>query len=233
MSAGRVIPTGRFFFMKAGRSKRAQPRRDGRLRRCLRLLGPGLVTGVSDDDPEGIATYAVAGASLGYSTLWTAVITLPLMRAVELTCARIGLISGTGLTGALKGYSPRPLVYMVCAALLVARVFNIGADLAGMADAGEMLTGMSSLFFVIVFAAVFLIYRACALRDVCAIHQAGHARTVRVHRGSDRCTAAVARGAWRDISASLENRPAIRDHHWRFSVPPSLRICSSGRHLTK
>ena len=128
-------------------------RRERRLRHYLRLLGPGLITGASDDDPAGIATYAVAGASLGYSTLWTAVITLPLMQAVELTCARIGLISGTGLTGALKGHYPQPLVYMACAALLVANVFNIGADLAGMADAGEMLTGVPSFLFVILFAA--------------------------------------------------------------------------------
>ena len=142
--------------------KRAQPRRQGRLSRYLRLLGPDLITGASDDDPAGIATYAVAGASLGYSTLWTAVITLPLMQAVELTCARIGLISGTGLTGALKGHYSGPLIYMACAALLVANVFNIGADLAGMADAGEMLTGVSSFFFVFVFAGVIVFFTARA-----------------------------------------------------------------------
>jgi Mn2+/Fe2+ NRAMP family transporter len=148
--------------VKAKPVRRAKPRRKGRASRYLRLLWPGLITGASDDDPAGIATYAVAGASLGYSTLWTALITLPLMQAVELTCARIGLISGTGLTGALKGHYPRPLVYMACAALLVANVFNIGADLAGMADAGEMLTGISSLFFVIVFAAAMVIFTARA-----------------------------------------------------------------------
>src|SRR5262245_1597116 len=122
--------------MKAGRSKRAQPRGEGRLRRYLRLLGPGLITGASDDDPAGIATYAVAGASLGYSTLWTAVVTLPLMQAVELTCARIGLISGTGLTGALKGHYPRPLIYMACAALLVANGVTTRPEPAGTDDAG-------------------------------------------------------------------------------------------------
>jgi NRAMP (natural resistance-associated macrophage protein)-like metal ion transporter len=144
--------------MKATPSKRAQARREGRLSRYLRLLGPGLITGASDDDPAGIATYAVAGASLGYSTLWMAVITLPLMNAVELTCARIGLISGTGLTGALKGHYPRWLVYLACVALLMANVFNIGADLAGMADAGEMLTGIPGELLVIVFAATTIIF---------------------------------------------------------------------------
>jgi NRAMP (natural resistance-associated macrophage protein)-like metal ion transporter len=132
--------------------------RELRLRRYLRLLGPGLITGASDDDPAGIATYAVAGAALGYSTLWLAVITLPLMNAVELTCARIGLISGTGLTGALKGHYPRWLVYLACVALLMANVFNIGADLGGMADAGEMLTGIPSQLLVIVFAATTIIF---------------------------------------------------------------------------
>jgi NRAMP (natural resistance-associated macrophage protein)-like metal ion transporter len=158
-------------------------------------LGPGLITGASDDDPAGIATYAVAGATLGYSTLWTAVITLPLMQAVELTCARIGLISGTGLTGALKGHYPRPLVYVACAALLVANVFNIGADLAGMADAAEMLTGISSLFFVMVFAAVVVIFTARA-------HYATFARYIKLATLALFAYIAVAiavRPPWREV----------------------------------
>jgi NRAMP (natural resistance-associated macrophage protein)-like metal ion transporter len=122
------------------------------------LLGPGLVTGASDDDPGGIATYSIAGASLGFSTLWTALFTLPLMAAVELTCARIGLISGTGLTGALKHHYPRFLIYGACAALLVANVFNIGADLGGMADTAEMLTGIPALLFVMIFVSVTVVF---------------------------------------------------------------------------
>ncbi len=108
----------------------------------LKKLGPGLVTGASDDDPSGIATYAVAGASFGYATLWTAVLTLPLMVAVQLVCARIGMVSGIGLTGALRRHYPRWLLYTICMLLLVANVFNIGADLGGMADAVSMLTGV-------------------------------------------------------------------------------------------
>jgi len=108
----------------------------------LKKLGPGLVTGASDDDPSGIATYAVAGASFGYATLWTAVLTLPLMIAVQLVCARIGMVSGIGLTGALRRHYPRWLLYAICVLLLVANVFNIGADLAGMADAVSMLAGI-------------------------------------------------------------------------------------------
>jgi NRAMP (natural resistance-associated macrophage protein)-like metal ion transporter len=105
-------------------------------------LGPGLVTGASDDDPSGIATYAVAGASWGYATLWTAALTLPLMVAVQLVCARIGMVTGIGLTGALRLHYSRGLLTAICVMLLVANVFNIGADLGGMADAVSMLTGI-------------------------------------------------------------------------------------------
>ena len=114
----------------------------------LKKLGPGLVTGASDDDPSGIATYAVAGASFGYATLWTAVLTLPLMIAVQLVCARIGMVCGTGLTGALRRHYPRWLLYAICVLLLGANVFNIGADLGAMADALAMLTGVPPLVSV-------------------------------------------------------------------------------------
>src|SRR2546427_7135380 len=77
--------------------------------RYFKLLGPGLVTGASDDDPSGITTYSVAGASLGYSMLWTAVATFPLMAAVQLICARIGLVTGRGLAGAVRRPYPPPL----------------------------------------------------------------------------------------------------------------------------
>jgi len=111
----------------------------------LKKLGPGLVTGASDDDPSGIATYAVAGASHGFGMLWTAVLTLPLMVAVQLVCARIGMVSGVGLTGALRRHYPRWLLYTICVLLLGANVFNIGADLSGMADAVSMLTNVPPL----------------------------------------------------------------------------------------
>ena len=79
--------------------------------RYFKLLGPGLVTGASDDDPSGITTYSVAGASLGYGMLWTALATFPLMAAVQLICARIGLVTGRGLAGALRHHYPRPFLY--------------------------------------------------------------------------------------------------------------------------
>ena len=119
--------------------------------RYFKLLGPGLVTGASDDDPSGITTYSIAGASLGYSMLWTALATFPLMAAVQLICARIGLVTGRGLAGALRHHYPRPFLYAACLVLLVANVFNIAADLAGMAESAAMLTGAPTHVFVPLF----------------------------------------------------------------------------------
>jgi len=119
--------------------------------RYFRILGPGLVTGASDDDPSGIATYSIAGAVHGYLFLWTAVITFPLMAAIQLVCARIGLVTGRGLAGTVRQHYPRPLIAGACLILLVANVFNIAADLGGMAEAAAMLTGLPALPFVVVF----------------------------------------------------------------------------------
>src|SRR5437867_9691010 len=115
-------------------------------------LGPGLIPGAADDDPSGVATYSIAGAHFGTGLLWTALITWPLMAAVQMMCARIGMVSGRGLTAAFKTRFPRRLVFVVITALLVANTINVGADLAGMADAAEMLTHLSSHVWVIVFA---------------------------------------------------------------------------------
>src|SRR5574337_225003 len=125
--------------------------------RYFKLLGPGLVTGASDDDPGGIATYSVAGASLGYGMLWTALATFPLMAAVQLVCARIGLVTGRGLAGAVRNHIPRPFLFAACLLLLVANVFNIGADLAGMAESAELLSGIPSPVFVPAFGILILL----------------------------------------------------------------------------
>ncbi len=119
--------------------------------RYFQMLGPGLVTGASDDDPSGITTYSVAGAAYGYGFLWTAIITFPLMAAIQLICARIGLVTGRGLAGAVGRHYPRPLLLSACFILLVANVFNIAADLGGMAEAAAMLTGLPALPFILVF----------------------------------------------------------------------------------
>src|ERR1700686_1675268 len=121
------------------------------LRRLLSVLGPGLISGAADDDPSGIATYSIAGAQLGTTMLWTAFVTWPLMAAVQMMCARIGMVSGCGLAEALRKKFPRWLVAVAALALLAANVLNIGADLSGMADAAQMLPGINSHVYVFLF----------------------------------------------------------------------------------
>jgi NRAMP (natural resistance-associated macrophage protein)-like metal ion transporter len=122
------------------------------MRLLLRSLGPGVITGAADDDPSGIATYSVAGAQLGTKLLWTALLTWPLMAVVQMMCARIGKVTGQGLAGNFKQRFPHWLLNVFVIALLVANTINIAADLAGMADAAEMLSGVKSQVFVLVFA---------------------------------------------------------------------------------
>jgi NRAMP (natural resistance-associated macrophage protein)-like metal ion transporter len=118
-----------------------------RVRRFFADLGPGLITGAADDDPSGISTYSVAGASFGYMPLWTALFSFPLMATVQLMCARLGLVTGRGLAGVVRRYYPRWVLWSACALLIVANVFNIGADLGGMAEATEMMTGIKSYYW--------------------------------------------------------------------------------------
>lgn len=109
-----------------------------------------------DDDPSGISTYSVTGASFGYAQLWTALFSFPLMVAVQLMCARLGLVTGSGLAGVIRTRYPRRVLWGACSLLIVASVINIGADLGGMADATEMMTGVSSLLWTPVYAALIL-----------------------------------------------------------------------------
>src|SRR6202158_3087986 len=95
--------------------------------RLLRMLGPGLISGASDDDPSGVATYSVAGAQFGFATLWTALVTFPLLAAVQYTCANIGFATRMGLAGILRRHYPRPFVYTAVMALLIANTINAGA----------------------------------------------------------------------------------------------------------
>jgi Mn2+/Fe2+ NRAMP family transporter len=120
--------------------------------RFFRTLGPGLITGAADDDPSGIATYSIAGASLGTSLLWTAALTWPLMATVQMTCARIAMVTGQGLGSALRKKLPRAALILVAFSLFAANTINIAADLAGMADAASLLVGLRPFVFVVVFA---------------------------------------------------------------------------------
>lgn len=118
----------------------------------LKSIGPGVITGAADDDPSGIATYSVAGAQFGTKLLWTALLTWPLMAAVQMMCARIGKVTGQGLSSNFKQRFPKWLLLAFIVALLIANTINIAADLAGMADAAAMLSGINSRWFVVVFA---------------------------------------------------------------------------------
>ncbi|MCF8430162.1 MAG: divalent metal cation transporter [Bacteroidia bacterium] len=120
-------------------------------------LGPGLVTGASDDDPSGIATYSQAGAAFGLTTLWTAIVAFPLMAAIQQMCARIGLITSQGLTGTLKKHYPKPVLYIMLLFSFPAIVLNIGADIAGMGAVGNLLCpSIDSNYFSVVFTIVLL-----------------------------------------------------------------------------
>jgi NRAMP (natural resistance-associated macrophage protein)-like metal ion transporter len=121
--------------MKLNNTKKASYK----LQRFWKILGPGLITGASDDDPSGIATYSQAGAAYGLSTLWTALITFPLMASIQEMCARIGLVTSHGLTGTLKMHYSKPVLYLMLLFSFPAIVMNIGADIAGMGAVGNLL----------------------------------------------------------------------------------------------
>src|SRR5437016_6518503 len=117
----------------------AMGREKNPVKRFFKLLGPGLITGASDDDPSGIGTYAVAGAAFGFATLWTALFTFPLMVAVQLTCARIGMVSGMGLAAVLRRHYARNLLYLTVSGLVIANTINAGADIGAIAAAINLL----------------------------------------------------------------------------------------------
>jgi NRAMP (natural resistance-associated macrophage protein)-like metal ion transporter len=130
------------------------PTLKSKILRYWKIIGPGLVTGASDDDPSGIATYSQAGAAFGLSTLWTSIVAFPLMSAIQKMCARIGLVTNQGLTGALKSHYPRPILYVMLIFSFPAIVMNIGADIAGMGAVGNLLfpsidASLFSIFFTI------------------------------------------------------------------------------------
>jgi NRAMP (natural resistance-associated macrophage protein)-like metal ion transporter len=131
--------------------------KSNKLTRFWKLLGPGLVTGASDDDPSGIATYSQAGAAFGLSTLWTAILAFPLMAAIQQMCAKIGLVTSQGLTGTLKKHYPKPILYVMLLFSFPAIVMNIGADIAGMGAVGNLLfPSIDATYFSVVFTVMLL-----------------------------------------------------------------------------
>jgi NRAMP (natural resistance-associated macrophage protein)-like metal ion transporter len=188
---------------------RVPPPRRSAIRRFLHALGPGVVTGAADDDPSGIATYSIAGAQLGTSLLWTALLTWPLMAAVQMMCARIGMVTGRGLTAGLRHKFPRWLVVACAGLLLIANAINIGADLSGMADAAELFSGLGSHYWAVAFA---VLITAATIR----FHYRSIARVLKwlalvllAYVGA----ALLLRPDWRSIArdALIPHLPATRD----------------------
>ncbi|MBV8204587.1 MAG: divalent metal cation transporter [Candidatus Eremiobacteraeota bacterium] len=126
------------------------------IRRFFKLLGPGLIVGASDDDPSGIATYAVTGATLGYSTLWIMPVTLPMMMAVQYICARIGLVTGKGLGAILRERFPVAIAYPAVIALVIANSINAGADIGAIAAAINLLVPIRIVALIVPVAVVLL-----------------------------------------------------------------------------
>lgn len=139
-------------------SKRRQKRPTSKLGRFLKTLGPGVVTGASDDDPSGIVTYTQAGSQFGFATLWTALLTFPLMAAIQGMCARIGLVTSQGLTGTLRTHYPRWVLYVVILFCFPAVIMNIGADIQSMGAVANLLVpGIPAFAFCIFFTALLII----------------------------------------------------------------------------
>src|SRR5438105_3138731 len=103
------------------------------------MLGPGFITGASDDDPSGIGTYAMAGAALGYATLWMALVTFPMMAAIQFICAKVGMVTGRGLAGVIREHFARLLLYPAVGLLLIANTINAGADIGAVAAGVNLL----------------------------------------------------------------------------------------------
>jgi len=128
--------------------------RASRLGSFLRELGPGLITGAADDDPSGIGTYSQAGAAFGFGLLWTALLSFPLMIAVQLMCARIAVVTGRGLASVVRRHYAAPLLWGACLLLVIGNTVNIAADLGAMGATAQLLTHVPSLWLIPLFTAI-------------------------------------------------------------------------------
>lgn len=124
--------------------------------RFLRILGPGIITGAADDDPSGIATYTQAGAGFGFATVYTMLVTYPLMTAVQETCMRIGAVTGKGLAAVIRENYPRWVLYPVIALVVLANVLNIGSDIGAMAASTKLIIPLPFPLLAIIFTLIML-----------------------------------------------------------------------------
>lgn len=139
---------------QATRKNRRLPEHD---RHFLLKLGPGLITGASDDDPSGIATYSQVGAQFGYMLLWTMLLSYPLMAAIQEICGRIGRVTGCGLAANLRKNYPKPLLFLVLVLMSTANVFNLGADIGAMGSSAALIIPGTATLFTVIFAVFSLV----------------------------------------------------------------------------
>jgi NRAMP (natural resistance-associated macrophage protein)-like metal ion transporter len=155
-----VSPKGKVAHPLAARIARHWGRFAAREKRLMRYIGPGWITGASDDDPSGIATYSQAGAQFGYGMTWVMLFTWPLMAAIQEISARIGRVTGEGIAGNLRAHYPPWLLRGIVGLLLVANILNLGADLGAMGAATHLLIAGSAQLYVVAFAV------GCALLEI-------------------------------------------------------------------
>ncbi|MFZ2314455.1 MAG: divalent metal cation transporter [Gammaproteobacteria bacterium] len=125
-------------------------------KRCLRILGPGVITGAADDDPSGIATYSQAGAQFGYGQLWTVIFMLPLQTAIQEACSRIGAVKGKGISAVIKEHYNKKILYSIVFLVLIANIINIGADIGAMAEAAHLIIPVNIVILTLMFTAISL-----------------------------------------------------------------------------
>src|SRR5438477_1849334 len=111
-----------------------------KIKKFLKIFGPGIITGAADDDPSGVATYAQTGVQFGYTQLWLSFWTIPFMSIIQEMCGRIGIVTGRGLAGVIRGNYPKIILFISSGLLIAANIINIGADLGAMAESLQMIT---------------------------------------------------------------------------------------------
>src|SRR5712691_3894333 len=126
------------------------------VKKFLRILGPGIITGAADDDPSGIATYSQTGVQFGYGQLWTALFMLPLLGGVQEACSRIGVVTGKGIAAVVREHFSKPVLYIVVLLVLIANTINIGADIGAMAAAANLLLPLPFAVFALLFTTLIL-----------------------------------------------------------------------------
>src|SRR5674476_1331896 len=137
--------------------KKAASDKLSKLKNFFKVFGPGVVTGAADDDPSGIATYTQTGAKFGYGQLWTAIVMLPLMTAIQEACARIGAVNGRGLAAVNKANYSKKVLYAAVLLVVVANTINIGADIGALAAAAQLVIPVNFVILTLGFTVLILI----------------------------------------------------------------------------